>query len=190
MRSDNWTDETVPGRQVEPGHGEARGDDRSASLVRVWVMGFVALLLLLALGGLWGLYLLRGRFAVNSPTPTLILWTPTPAPIPTATATPTTTPTPPPPSVPPIGGEEGGGSGIAIGRYVQVANTGGYGLSLREGPGGNYTRMDVALDGETFVVVDGPTAAGDSDWWKLRDPENEERVWWAAGNFLELVEQP
>ena len=155
----------------------------SASPVRVWVMGFVALLLMLALGGLWGLYLLRGQFAVNSPTPTLILWTPTPAPIPTAA--PTDTPQPTPTAIAPPAA-----SGIAIGRYVQVVNTGGYGLSLREGPGGNYTRMDVALDGETFVVVDGPTAAGDSEWWQLRDPENEERVWWAAGNFLELVEQP
>jgi hypothetical protein len=79
---------------------------------------------------------------------------------------------------------------IAIGRYVQVANTGGYGLSLRSGPGENYTRMDIAQEGEVFIVVDGPTMAGDSEWWKIQDRENVEREWWAVGNFLEPVEHP
>jgi hypothetical protein len=183
MHSDNWMDETVPSRQAEPGPSGATGDSRATIPLRVWALGFIMLLLMAALGGLWGLYLLRGHLAVNSPTPTLIIWTPTPAPIATPTASPTETPTSTPTIPPPA-------SGIAVGRYVQVVNTGGYGLSLREGPGANYARMDVALDGETFVVVDGPTAAGDSEWWKLRDPENEEREWWAAGNFLESVEQP
>lgn len=183
MHSDNWTDETVPSRHAKPSRGEAAGGGRTAIPLRVWALGFVALLLMAALGGLWGLYLLRGQLAVNSPTPTLIIWTPTPAPSPTAIASPTETPAPTP-TIPPAP------AGIAIGRYVQVVNTGGYGLSLREGPGANYTRMDIALDGETFIVVDGPTAAGDAEWWKLRDPENEEREWWAAGNFLEPIEQP
>ncbi|NIP94928.1 MAG: SH3 domain-containing protein, partial [Akkermansiaceae bacterium] len=79
---------------------------------------------------------------------------------------------------------------IAIGRYVRVTGTGGYGLSLRSGPGENYTRMDVALDGEVFVVVDGPTVTAGSGWWKIRDSENEEREWWAIGNFLEPVDHP
>jgi hypothetical protein len=50
--------------------------------------------------------------------------------------------------------------------------------------------MDVASEGEAFIVVEGPTTAGGSLWWKIRDPENEERVWWAVGNYLKPIEHP
>ncbi len=43
---------------------------------------------------------------------------------------------------------------------------------------------------DSFIIVDGPTVSGGSQWWKVRDPENEEREWWAVGNFLEPVEHP
>ncbi|RLC72381.1 MAG: hypothetical protein DRI81_16455, partial [Chloroflexi bacterium] len=79
---------------------------------------------------------------------------------------------------------------IAIGRYVQVAGTGGYGLSLRDGPGESYTRVDVALEGEIFIIVDGPTMSAGAEWWKVRDSDNEQREWWAVGNFLEPMEHP
>jgi hypothetical protein len=38
--------------------------------------------------------------------------------------------------------------------------------------------------------VDGPRQAGGYDWWMVRDPDNEERQWWGAGNFLEPVDHP
>ena len=79
---------------------------------------------------------------------------------------------------------------IAVGTYVQVAGTDGYGLSLREGPGANYTRMDIAADGEVFLVVDGPQVTAGSPWWEIRDPDNEERTWWAVANYLQPVEHP
>ena len=153
--------------------------DSSATSVCVWLLGFIVLLLMLTVCGLWALYLLRGQFATGGPTPTPILWTPTPVPTPVAS------PLPPPTEPIPATSPE-----IAIGRYVRVAGTGGHGLSLREGPGENYARVDVALEGQVFIVVDGPTVSGGSEWWKVRDPENEEREWWAAGNFLEPIEHP
>ena len=79
---------------------------------------------------------------------------------------------------------------VAIGRYVKVVGTGGYGLSLRSGPGENYTRMDVAAEGEVFIIVDGPTVSAGAEWWKIQDRENLEREWWAVGNFLEPVDHP
>ena len=116
-------------------------------------------LLMLAVCGLWALYLLRGQIGGSSATPTLIIWTPTA--VPTRAVTPTPTPTEEPtPTISPD---------VAIGRYVKVVGTGGYGLSLRSGPGENYTRMDVALEGEVFIVVDGPTVTGGSEWWKIQD---------------------
>jgi hypothetical protein len=81
-------------------------------------------------------------------------------------------------------------SDIAVGGYVQVAGTGGYGLSLREGPGANYARIDVAADGDIFVVVEGPQTTAGSPWWRIRDPDDDDRVFWAIGNYLEPVEQP
>jgi len=81
-------------------------------------------------------------------------------------------------------------SDITIERYVRVTGTGGYGLNLRSGPGEDYVRMDIALEGETFLVVDGPTVSGGSEWWKIRDPENEQREWWTTGNYLETLLTP
>ncbi|MFQ6099928.1 MAG: hypothetical protein ACE5OS_01660 [Anaerolineae bacterium] len=173
MHSDNWMDETIPSRHVKPGAVIPAG---------VWVLGGVVVLLALVVCGLWVLYLLRGQVATGGPTPTPIIWTPTSVPTPAASSTPPPTETAgPTPTISPD---------IAIGRYVRVAGTGGYGLSLRSGPGENYTRMDVALEGEVFIAVDGPTASGGFEWWKIRDLENEEREWWAVGNFLEPVEHP
>ena len=202
------SEETVPGRQVgpEPGAGRqahapaphtvssaARSAEtqpteaapRSAGIpFYVWLLGLVVALLVLAVGALWTVYALRGEWAAEGPTPTPIVWTPTPRPQATAAATPMPSPTPqatdePLPTAMP---------GIEVGRTIRVFGTGGQGLSLREGPGVEYPRVDVALDGETFLVVDGPTSAGGSEWWKLRDPDNDQRAWWAAANFLEPIE--
>ncbi len=183
MRSDNWMDETVPIRRVRPDHGEAGDDvqsDRAAIFARL--LGYIVVLLALALCGLWSLYLLRGRASSGGLTSTPIIWTPSS--VPTSTASPSPPPTEmaePTPTISP---------GIFIGCYVRVAGTGGDGLNLRSGPGENYTRVDVALEGDNFIVVDGPMVSGSSEWWKIRDPENEEREWWAVGNFLEPVEHP
>ena len=184
MHDDNWIDETIPSTVSEAAFRQAPTADVRAgggpSSVIVWVLGGIVALLTLTVCGLWALYLLRGQIGGSSSTPTPIIWTPTAAP--TLAVTPTLTPTEEPtPTISP---------GIAIGRYVKVVGTGGYGLSLRAGPGENYTRMDVAQEGEVLVVVDGPTVAAGSEWWKVQDRENAEREWWAVGNFLEPVEHP
>lgn len=159
-----------------------RGRSRPAAIpLVVWLLGFAVALLALTVCALWTLYTLRGQWAQSGPTPTPIIWTATPlpatpTPLPEATATPEPLPTPP--------------AGIEIGGYVQVVGTGGAGLSLREGPGRNYARMGVALEGEIFLVVDGPAAADGVDWWKLRDLQDESRSWWAAANFLQPVAPP
>jgi hypothetical protein len=148
------------------------------------LLGLLVVVLVLAVGALWTVYALRGQWSEPGPTPTPIIWTPTAVAMPTGNPTLATTPTPaeqPLPTVSP---------GIAIGGTIRVIGTEGQGLSLRSGPGVDYQRMDVALDGETFLVVDGPTTAGGSVWWKIRDPDNAERTWWAVANFLEPIEQP
>lgn len=193
MRDPEPMDETIRSprsrRRRSAGGG---GANWSEIPPRVWAFALVAAILLFALFGFWALYLFRGSFGAQGPTPTAIIWTPTPTATPIATLTPTPTE---------ATDEDGDGDGegaatptvspdIAIGRYVQVSGTGGYGLSLREGPGANYTRVDVAAEGEVFIVVEGPHTTAGSPWWRIRDPENEQRVWWVVGNYLEPVEQP
>lgn len=159
---------------------------KQATLVFRVLTATIALVLTAAMCVLWVMYFTHGRSGGSErPTPTLIIWTPTPVPI-TPTPTPTTAPTPteelePIPTPP---------ADIAVGCYVRVAGTGGSGLNLRNGPGANYTRMDIAYEGEVFIVVDGPVEAGDFVWWKIRDHKNSQREWWAAGNFLEPIEHP
>ncbi len=172
MSGDNWDDKTIP---IPTAGGPGRP-------LLTWVLGAAVLLLMLLVCGLGGLYLFGGGPALSGPTPTPIIWTPTPLPTPAVSPTPVPTETEEP--TPTISPE------ISIGRYVRVSGTGGYGLSLRSGPGENYTRMDVALEGEVFIVVDGPTVSGGAEWWKIRDWENAEREWWAVGNYLEPVERP
>ena len=185
MRDDQWTENTVPSRRVRP-DSEVEEEHTRPSLatvpIFVWVLGFIVVLLVLGVCGLWALYLVRGQVASSGPTPTPIIWTPT------ANPTPAVGPTLAPTEV--VEPTPTASSGITIGRYVRVTGTGGYGLSLRSGPGQDYTRVDVALDGEVLLVVEGPTVAGGAEWWKIRDPDNDTREWWAIANFLEPVEHP
>lgn len=185
MSRDNWMEDTVPSPRVRPDHDET-GDyaqsEAAATPVYAWVLGSVVVLLTLVVCGLWSLYLLRGQVSIGGPTPTPVIWTPSPAPPSAASPIPELTETAEP--IPTISPD------IAIGRYVRVTGTEGRGLNLRSGPGENYNRMDIALEGEVFIVVEGPTPSGGSEWWKVRDPENEGRQWWAVGNFMEPIEHP
>jgi hypothetical protein len=180
MDDRSWKEDTVPSRRTDPGYGgrETSSPGLSAIPARVWALGVLVALVALAAFGLWGLMFFGGRLSGEEPTPTPIIWTAVPAP----TATPLSTETAPP--VPTTSPD------IAIGRYVRVTGTGDVGLSLRAGPGSNYDRMDIASEGEVFIVIDGPKPSGGYDWWMVRDPDNAEREWWAAGNFLEPVEHP
>ena len=180
MSNDDWMDKTIPTPRVRPDGDGGGGGGRAAIPIGVWILGGIVALLVLAVCGLWALYLLRGQAGSGGATPTPIIWTPTAAPTVVVTPTPTEVVEPTPTISP----------DVAIGRYVRVVGTGGYGLSLRAGAGENYTRMDVAQEGETFIVVDGPTVSGGSEWWKIQDRENVEREWWAVGNFLEPVDHP
>ena len=190
MRKREPMDETVrsPSSPQQNNGLQGSGPNLSNIPLRVWAFALIVATLLFGLFGFWGLYLFRGRFGAQGPTPTAIIWTPT------ASATPIDTPTPLPTRTPE--GEVLGGAtptpsaDIATGGYVRVTGTGGYGLSLREGPGANYTRADIASDGEVFVVVEGPRTASGSPWWRIRDPDNEERYWWAIANYLQPFEHP
>ena len=190
MSSDNWMEETVPTPRADRSRNAEEADQPSLTQIptRVWFFALVAGILLFALFSLWGLYFFQGSLGAGGPTPTAIIWTATPTIVPAASPTPTPTQTPA--GEQPSGATPTPSSDISIGGYVQVTGTGEYGLSLREGPGANYARMDVAAEGDVFIVVEGPQTASGSPWWRIRDPENEQRFWWAIGNYLEPIEHP
>jgi hypothetical protein len=148
-----------------------------ALLANYWHWGCL-IVLLLALGALFaglGWLFTRRPPRPEGALPTAILWTATPAPTATATPTPTATPQPPTPT-PAVG--------IGIGSRVQVSGTGGDGLSLRKGAGLNSPRVDIAGEGEMFIVAGGPITADGLTWWLLKDEANPEREGWGAANYL------
>ena len=181
-RPSGWSDDTTRTPHVSREGGDEQTIAQGGRTVGMWVLAFLAVVLMIDLLGLWGLYLLRGQWSSAGPTPTFIIWTPSPAP--TRLASPTPVPTEPAggdgmPTVSP---------GMAVGKSVQVIGTGGSGLNLRSAPGSSAGRMDVALEGEIFVVVAGPEIASDAEWWQIEDPDDPTRRWWAVANYLEPVE--
>ncbi len=152
----------------------------SAFPIWVWALLLATLSLALASCALWAVYLVRSRAPGGLPYPTPVIWTATPAPTFPPSPTPSPVPEPTPPAPP----------GIAIGRYVRVSGTGGAGVSLRQEPDTGSPRLDIGLEGEIFIVVSGPRAAGGYTWWLIRDPANEARQGWAVANYLQPVENP
>ncbi len=136
-------------------------------------LGVLAVVAIVVIGGGWFL-LTRPPADPAGPRPTAVLWTATP----TLTAPPLPTPTVPP--VPP--------GQLGRGIRVQVSGTGSAGLSLRESPGTGTERIDVAADGESFLVVAGPEEANGYTWWLLRDESDPQREGWAAEAYLTPVD--
>ena len=188
MRNSDRMRKTIRSPSMRPDRSSrgAGGPQWSDIPARVWIFAVIAGILLFALFGFWALYLFRGRFSAEGPTPTAIIWTPTPSP--TALVTPSATDAEPQDDETGISATPTASTEIAIGGYVKVVGTGGYGLSLREGPGPDYTRLDIAAEGDVFVAVEGPHTAAGSPWWRIRDPEDEDKSWWAVGNYLEPVD--
>jgi len=79
--------------------------------------------------------------------------------------------------------------GITINTVVQIFNTDGAGLRLREGPGIMLPVKFIALDSELYEVSAGPEEADGYIWWYLMSPYDENRSGWAASNYLTIIEQ-
>lgn len=187
MPNGDWLEDTTPRQPVELDQYEPREGVRSglaAIPLYVWLLGFVVMMMLLGVIGLWALYLFHGQIPVGGPTPTPIFLTPTPAPSPSPSPTATSEPTPT------------ASAEIAIGRYVQVVGTEGRGVNLRSAPGTHNPLIstDIAIgvgqEGELFIVVSGPRQVEGITWWMVRDPDSESREGWAAGNYLAPVDHP
>jgi hypothetical protein len=103
------------------------------------------------------------------PTPTATVLRPTPTVMATTTPVPTIDVSVPPPE-------------ITVGYYASVANTGGVGVTVRNGPSTRNLPVLVAAEGSIVLVLDGPEEADSFRWWQIRLGDGTEG--WAAGDFL------
>ena len=146
----------------------------------VWVLALSVLFMAALACLLWAFFSLRQYRPAAGPSPTPVIWTATPPLVeptaPLATETPAPTPTASP--------------DIAVGRYVRVINTDGVGVSLRQDPDVNSARVGIGIEGEVFIILDGPRQMGGYVWWKLSDPEDEALQGWSVANYLEPVDHP
>lgn len=71
---------------------------------------------------------------------------------------------------------------ITVGYYAQVVDTGGVGVTVRNGPNTSNLPVTVAGEGSFVLVMEGPTPGGEYQWWRIRLPDGTEG--WAAGDFL------
>ncbi len=149
-----------------------------------WVGSALALGLLLGLAALLVLPRLAARPpALATPTVQVVV-------VPRPTATPTATVTPTPTVTPTVTPTPLAAAGFAIGRFVQVADTGGVGLRFRAEPGLSGQVLFLGLDSEVFRIEDGPAEADGYVWWYLVAPYDPTRAGWAAQDFLQPIETP
>jgi hypothetical protein len=178
-----------------PPSGDSALED-SPLYVPWWVFALVILIVAGLTCGLWGVVLMtRGSASTsNSPTPTPVFVVITATPTlssqvgtpESVTITPALILTPTesvsePTQIPNLG------VGISIGSLIEVAGTEGFGLTVRQGPGKDYTYLFVALDGERFEIKEGPRQADGFTWWSIVDPNDANRFGWAVANFMTVV---
>ena len=202
-------DPTMPHRRL-PDEPLPPEPESSGLYVPWW--GFVLVILAVAgiTCGLWSVVLINRGGAATSigPTPTLVfvVITPTatlgaggPGPL-VITSTPPAGPTVAPqgggtPAAPAgatapaaDGATATQGLPIALGVTIQVSGTGGDGLTVRQGPGKDFSSVFVANEGDKFVVKDGPRQANGFTWWYVVDPADANRFGWAVQDFMQVVQ--
>lgn len=116
------------------------------------------------------------------PAPTIILLTAPPLPTPTISlnpATPTIAPTATTASTPDVSIAP---PEVTVGYYAEVVETGGVGVTVRNGPSTSNVPVAVSGEGSVILIIEGPTAGGEYQWWRIRLPDGTEG--WVAGDFL------
>lgn len=130
-----------------------------------------------------------GNFLTKPPENTSAVFEPTiirltAPPVPTATislnpATPTIAPTATTAATPDLSVAP---PEIMTGYYAQVVETGGVGVTVRNGPNTSNLPVTVAAEGSVLLILEGPTAGGEYEWWRVRLTNGTEG--WVVENFL------
>jgi hypothetical protein len=146
----------------------ARGTEQTTRTrpARIWPPPWWTVASLLVLIGLvtalaWVGVTLATPLALPTQLPALVLITVTPA-----QAQPT------PQAVTPVASGQ-----FAPGDAVQVANTNGFDLRLRSGPGILYETVKMVPEGTSLEITGEPRQADNHLWWPVRDPADSSQGW-------------
>lgn len=71
---------------------------------------------------------------------------------------------------------------LTAGYYAVVVDTGGVGVTVRNGPSTSNLQVALASEGSIVFVLEGPETGGEFQWWRIRLADGTEG--WAAGDFL------
>ena len=77
---------------------------------------------------------------------------------------------------------------LGIGVVVQVTDTGGDGLRLRDEPGLEGQVLMLGNEAEVFKLVDGPQEFDGYTWWYLVGLYDETRQGWGVSDYLKIIE--
>jgi heme/copper-type cytochrome/quinol oxidase subunit 2 len=77
---------------------------------------------------------------------------------------------------------------ITAGFYAEVVETGGVGVTVRNGPSTSNIPVTVASEGAVVFVIEGPEEGGAYQWWLVRLSDGTEG--WAAADFLKPSTAP
>lgn len=69
---------------------------------------------------------------------------------------------------------------IAVDVTVEVADTDGDGLNMRNGPGLNFESVELLPEGTQLDVIDGPEEVDGYTWWHVRKTSDETEGWVVA----------
>ncbi len=171
-------------------HEKRQRDENDEPIPWRWLgLGFVVSIVGAGLAlGLLNAFLSREPLPVTPLSPTLIVLTAPPSPpatqtplIPTPILLPTVTAMPTPdPAVAP--------SEVTPGFYARVANTEGFGVTIRGGPSTSNVAITVAQEGAILFVLDGPAEGNGFLWWRVQLADGTEG--WAAAEFLAPSDAP
>lgn len=78
---------------------------------------------------------------------------------------------------------------VALGMTVKVTGTANEGLRMRSGAGTDKTVLNLAVEGETFSIIDGPIIKDSLIWWKIQSMENNQKTGWSVQDYLAEVQQ-
>lgn len=171
-------------RKQKRARANKQADESKEPIPWRW-LGLGVLVTLIGIGlalGLINSFLSREPLPVTPLSPTLIVLTAPPSVVPTPTprlATPTTVPTLTPIPTPDVAVAP---DEITIGFYAEVANTEGFGVTIRGGPSTNNVAITVAEEGAIVLTLDGPVEGNGYLWWQVRLSDGVEG--WAAADFL------
>lgn len=149
-------------------------------LVLLISIGLAILLLVVIFAIIWSTLPAQGATQMATPVLTVIA-------APTATLTPVTPTLSLTPEVTATLNLSPNGGSIQVGAYVQITNTGGDGLRLREGPGTDFEPIFLGREAEVFLVKEGPKDGSGYTWFFLEAPYDTNRSGWAVSTYLQVV---